>query len=112
LQRLVEILELTHELLSKHVKIDPFNILMGEMTQSISLVSFSGRIATQVHIRSCMPPSKSFYDYLVHNLWGQLHKIFEMHLKTCTRPLSFIFIFIFILFFPICPKRACLLATH
>ncbi|CAM6019075.1 unnamed protein product [Sphagnum balticum] len=50
LQRLVEILELTHELLSKHVKIDPFNILMGEMTQSISLVSFSGRIATQVFL--------------------------------------------------------------
>jgi cytoplasmic FMR1 interacting protein len=50
LQRLVEILELTHELLSKHVKIDPFNILMGEMTQSISLVSFSSRIATQVRM--------------------------------------------------------------
>jgi hypothetical protein len=50
LQRLVEILELTHELLSKHVKMDPFNIMMGEMTQSISLVSFSGRIATQVRM--------------------------------------------------------------
>ncbi len=54
LQRLVEILELTHELLSKHVKIDPFNILMGEMTQSISLVSFSGRIATQVRMHACI----------------------------------------------------------
>jgi hypothetical protein len=53
LQRLVEILELTHELLSKHVKIDPFNVLMGEMTQSISLVSFSGRIATQVRMHTC-----------------------------------------------------------
>lgn len=48
LQRLVEILRLTHELLSEHVMMDPFPLMMGEMTETISLVSFSGRIATQV----------------------------------------------------------------
>jgi cytoplasmic FMR1 interacting protein len=51
LQRLVEILELTHELLSEHVKMDPFNLMMSEMTETISLVSFSGRVATQVRIQ-------------------------------------------------------------
>ncbi|CAK9264816.1 unnamed protein product [Sphagnum jensenii] len=50
LQRLVEILELTHELLSEHVKMDPFNLMMSEMTETISLVSFSGRVATQVFV--------------------------------------------------------------
>lgn len=49
LQRLVEILKLTHELLSEHVKMDAFPLIMGEMTETISLVSFSGRVATQVH---------------------------------------------------------------
>lgn len=48
LQRLVEILKLTHELLSEHVKMDAFPLMMGEMTETISLVSFSGRVATQV----------------------------------------------------------------
>lgn len=48
LQRLVDILRLTHEFLSEHVRMDPFPLMMGEMTETISLVSFSGRIATQV----------------------------------------------------------------
>jgi cytoplasmic FMR1 interacting protein len=48
LQRLVENLKLTHELLSEHVKMDAFPLMMGEMTETISLVSFSGRVATQV----------------------------------------------------------------
>lgn len=48
LQRLVDILRLTHELLSEHVEIDPFPLMVGEMTETISLVSFSGRVATQV----------------------------------------------------------------
>lgn len=44
----MDILRLTHELLSEHVKMDPFPLMMGEMTETISLVSFSGRVATQV----------------------------------------------------------------
>lgn len=50
LQRLVEILRLTHELLSEHVAIDPFNLMMGEISETISLVSFSGRMASQVRL--------------------------------------------------------------
>lgn len=53
LQRLVDILRLTHELLSEHVKMDPFPLMMGEMTETISLVSFSGRVATQVVKLAC-----------------------------------------------------------
>lgn len=48
LQRLVEALRLTHELLSEHIAIDPFNLMMGEISETISLVSFSGRMASQV----------------------------------------------------------------
>jgi cytoplasmic FMR1 interacting protein len=48
LQRLVDILRLTHELLLEHVMMDPFPLMLGEMTETISLVSFSGRVATQV----------------------------------------------------------------
>lgn len=53
LQRLVDILRLTHELLSEHVKMDPYPLMMGEMTETISLVSFSGRVATQVVNLAC-----------------------------------------------------------
>nr|PNR59501.1 hypothetical protein PHYPA_002292 [Physcomitrium patens] len=48
LQRLVEVLRLTHELISEHIAIDPFNLMMGEISETISLVSFSGRLASQV----------------------------------------------------------------
>jgi cytoplasmic FMR1 interacting protein len=48
LQRMVDILSRTHELLSEHINMDPFPLMMGEMSETISLMSFSGRIATQV----------------------------------------------------------------
>lgn len=58
LQRLVDILRLTHEFLSEHLRMDPFPLMMGEMTETISLVSFSGRIATQVPLHTRMLYSK------------------------------------------------------
>jgi cytoplasmic FMR1 interacting protein len=45
---MVDILSRTHELLSEHINMDPFPLMMGEMGETISLMSFSGRIATQV----------------------------------------------------------------
>eukprot|EP00249_Psilotum_nudum_P020261 c27628_g3_i1 orf=83-4003(+) len=48
LQQLVEVLRCTHELLSNHLMLDPFKAMLSEMTEAISLVSFSGRISSQV----------------------------------------------------------------
>ena len=52
LHRLVDVLRLTHELLAEHVRMDPFPLMLGEMTETISLVSFSGRVATQVSLQT------------------------------------------------------------
>lgn len=62
LQKLVDILRLTHELLSEHVKMDPYPLMMGEMTETISLVSFSGRMATQV-------VKLAFFVLFFYNAW-------------------------------------------
>lgn len=48
LQRLVDILKATHELLSEHLTLDSFTLILSEVMENISLVSFSGRLASQV----------------------------------------------------------------
>ncbi|KAJ4833404.1 hypothetical protein Tsubulata_028614 [Turnera subulata] len=48
LENLLNILKHTHELLSKDLSVDSFNVMMNEMQENISLVSFSSRFASQV----------------------------------------------------------------
>ncbi|XP_077250894.1 transcription activator [Tasmannia lanceolata] len=48
LQQLLDILKLTHQLLSEHMSIDSFTLMLNEMQENTSLVSFSGRLATQI----------------------------------------------------------------
>ncbi|KAJ4842204.1 hypothetical protein Tsubulata_005850 [Turnera subulata] len=48
LENLLNILKHTHELLSKDLSVDSFNLMMNEMEENISLVSFSSRLASQV----------------------------------------------------------------
>ncbi|WCJ43715.1 transcription activators [Euphorbia peplus] len=48
LEKLVDILKHTHELLSKDLSIDPFVLMLNEMQENISLVSFSSRLASQI----------------------------------------------------------------
>ncbi|KAL4637811.1 hypothetical protein ACB092_03G103200 [Castanea dentata] len=48
LEKLVDILKHTHELLSKDVSIDSFSLIMNEMQENLSLVSFSSRLASQI----------------------------------------------------------------
>ncbi|KAK4774504.1 hypothetical protein SAY86_009439 [Trapa natans] len=48
LEKLVEILKHTHELLSKELSIDSFSLMMNEMLENISLVSYSSRLASQI----------------------------------------------------------------
>lgn len=53
LEKLVEILKRTHGLLSKDLSIDSFSLMMNEMLENISLVSYSSRLASQVWNTLC-----------------------------------------------------------
>ncbi|KAI5067235.1 hypothetical protein GOP47_0017763 [Adiantum capillus-veneris] len=48
LQQLIDILRLTHHFVAGFLTLDPFKMMLEEMTETISLVSFSGRLASQV----------------------------------------------------------------
>ncbi|KAH8491210.1 hypothetical protein H0E87_023378 [Populus deltoides] len=48
LEKLVEILKHAHGLLSKDLSIDSFSLMLNEMQENLSLVSFSSRLATQL----------------------------------------------------------------
>lgn len=48
LEKLLDILKHTHELLSKDLSIDSFGLMLNEMQENISLVSFSSRFASQI----------------------------------------------------------------
>ncbi|TYG37279.1 hypothetical protein ES288_D13G128900v1 [Gossypium darwinii] len=48
LEKLIDILKHSHELLSKDLSIDPFSLMLNEMQENISLVSFSSRLASQI----------------------------------------------------------------
>lgn len=57
LQKLVAMVELAHELVSEHLTLDPFALMMSEIMENISLVSFSGRLSTQVRHRVKLKPN-------------------------------------------------------
>lgn len=48
LEKLLNILQLAHELLSKDLSMDAFSLMLNEMQENISLVSYSSRIASQI----------------------------------------------------------------
>ncbi|XXG67953.1 hypothetical protein AAC387_Pa06g1174 [Persea americana] len=48
LQQLMDILKLSHQLLSEHLSIDSFTFMLSEMQENISLVSFSSRLSSQI----------------------------------------------------------------
>ncbi|KAJ0079909.1 hypothetical protein Patl1_23066 [Pistacia atlantica] len=48
LEKLLDILKHAHELLSKDLTIDSFSLMLNEMQENISLVSFSSRLASQI----------------------------------------------------------------
>ncbi|XP_038725749.1 protein PIR isoform X2 [Tripterygium wilfordii] len=48
LEKLVDILKHAHELLSRDLSIDSFSLMLNEMQENISLVSFSSRLASQI----------------------------------------------------------------
>ncbi|MCO5571458.1 hypothetical protein L7F22_025198 [Adiantum nelumboides] len=48
LQQLIDVLRLTHHFVANFLTLDPFKMMLEEMTETISLISFSGRLASQV----------------------------------------------------------------
>lgn len=52
LEKLIDILKHSHELLSQDLSIDTFSLMLNEMQENISLVSFSSRLATQVSLQT------------------------------------------------------------
>ncbi|XP_031282601.1 protein PIR [Pistacia vera] len=48
LEKLLDILKHAHELLSKDLTIDSFSLMLNEIQENISLVSFSSRLASQI----------------------------------------------------------------
>ncbi|XWS58454.1 hypothetical protein CRYUN_Cryun08bG0035100 [Craigia yunnanensis] len=48
LEKLLDILKHSHELLSKDLSMDSFSLMLNEMQENISLVSFSSRLASQI----------------------------------------------------------------
>lgn len=48
LEKLLDILKHTHELLLKDLSVDSFSLMLNEMQENISLVSFSSRLASQI----------------------------------------------------------------
>ncbi|WVY92685.1 hypothetical protein V8G54_031773 [Vigna mungo] len=48
LEKLLDVLKHSHELLSRDLSIDSFSLMLNEMQENISLVSFSSRLASQI----------------------------------------------------------------
>ncbi|XP_042068062.1 protein PIR-like isoform X1 [Salvia splendens] len=48
LEKLLEVLQLAHELLCKDLTLDSFTLMLSEMQENVSLVSYSSRLATQI----------------------------------------------------------------
>ncbi|CAI0385291.1 unnamed protein product [Linum tenue] len=48
LEKLLDILKHAHALLSKDISIDSFDLMLNEMQENVSLVSFSSRLASQI----------------------------------------------------------------
>ncbi|KAH1071790.1 hypothetical protein GYH30_008334 [Glycine max] len=48
LEKLLDVLKHSHELLSRDLSVDSFSLMLNEMQENISLVSFSSRLASQI----------------------------------------------------------------
>ncbi|TVU48420.1 hypothetical protein EJB05_08056, partial [Eragrostis curvula] len=48
LQQLLDILELTHQSISRFLELDSYSLMLSEMQENLSLVSYSSRISSQI----------------------------------------------------------------
>ncbi|CAI9755823.1 unnamed protein product [Fraxinus pennsylvanica] len=48
LEKLLDVTQLAHELLSKDITLDSFGLMLNEMQENVSLVSYSSRLASQI----------------------------------------------------------------
>lgn len=51
LESLIDNVRMTHYLLSEHLTLDDFDFILNEVNESLSMVSFEGRIARHVSMR-------------------------------------------------------------
>lgn len=70
LEKLLNILQLAHEFLSRDLSIDTFSLMLNEMQENISLVSYSSRIASQI--------------------WGEMRSDFLPHFTLCNTTQRFV----------------------
>ncbi|RZB87054.1 Protein PIR [Glycine soja] len=54
LEKLLDVLKHSHELLSRDLSVDSFSLMLNEMQENISLVSFSSRLASQITLHEPM----------------------------------------------------------
>ncbi|KAH6558764.1 hypothetical protein KP509_1Z046900 [Ceratopteris richardii] len=81
LGQLIDLLKLTHHFLSKNLTLDPFKMMLDEMTETVSLVSFSGRLASQVYAELCN-------DILPNFILCNTTQRFIRSQKGCQKPVS------------------------
>ncbi|CAI9786642.1 unnamed protein product [Fraxinus pennsylvanica] len=48
LERLLDVVQLAHDLLSKDLTLDSFDLMLNEMQENVSIVSYSSRLASQI----------------------------------------------------------------
>lgn len=81
LQQLLDVLRLTYQLLAEYLSMDPYNVMLNEMSENISLVSFSGRLALQIF-------TEMQNDFLANFVFCNTTQRYIRPLKVCQRPVQ------------------------
>ena len=82
LEKLLDVLKHAHELLSKDLLMDAFSLMLSEMQENISLVSYSSRLASQV--RRSISLYLSIYIYIYRHT--HMHTSFSISLDSSLLP--------------------------
>ncbi|XP_057867272.2 protein PIR isoform X2 [Cryptomeria japonica] len=81
LQQLFDVLRLTYQLLKEYLTMDPFRVMLNEMSENISLVSFSGRLASQIF-------AEMQNDFLLNFIFCNTTQRYIRSSKVCQRPIQ------------------------
>ena len=76
LQQLLGIMELSHGLLSRDLHLDSFTLMLNEMNENLSLVSYSSRLFSQVCITA-------FFDVQVQLTQSFRITIHSLYAENC-----------------------------
>ena len=87
LEKLLDVLKHAHELLAKDLLMDAFSLMLSEMQENISLVSYSSRLASQV--RRSISLYLSIYIYIYIYRHTHMHASFSISLDSSLLPPPF-----------------------